>query len=188
MAFNWRDFLKQLFLGRYPSAPAPIPPPSPPVPPPTSSFAAQLLVEHNRVRESRGLPPYVNDAVLVRIAQAQAEFQADRDQIGHYGPGGNSVWDRLSDAGYAWSSAGENAAAGQRDAREAVEDWLTSAGHRANVLGNYAEIGGGMAQSSRGTRYWTVVYATPRATWQSFEEAPAALGTEPIQMAHGLIV
>lgn len=152
----------------------PINPPPPKPPPPSGSFAAQLLAEHNITRQAHGLPAYVSSPVLVQLAQKQSEFQAARNHIGHDGPGGSSVWDRLRSAGYQWLAASENAAAGQRTPGEAVEDWVSSTvGHRHNVLGNFTECGGGMAASANGTNYWTVVYATPRSAAALLEEVPA---------------
>jgi uncharacterized protein YkwD len=40
-----------------------------------------------------------------------------------------------------WSA--ENIAAGQRSSQEAINAWINSSGHRANMLGNYRYIGVG---------------------------------------------
>ena len=41
--------------------------------------------------------------------------------------------------------------------------WSQSNGHRANILGPYAEMGAAYADASDGTRYWIVDFATPTA-------------------------
>lgn len=185
MAFNLRDFLRQLLERFRPPKPEPPPVPPPVPPPPASSYAAQLLAEHNRVRAVEGLPSYVNNAVLVRLAQEHSQFQADHDELTHYGPAGNTPWDRLRDAGYSFTSASENAAAGQTSAAQAVQGWLSSTvGHRENVLGAFTETGGGMAESKSGKKYWTQVYATP-VTARALAEREVA---EPIRTEHGWIL
>ena len=57
----------------------------------------------------------------------------------------------------------ENVASGQRSAKEVVEGWMNSEGHRANILqGNYTEIGIGVAKAANGALYYTQVFAKPR--------------------------
>lgn len=49
----------------------------------------------------------------------------------------------------------ENIAMGQRDSREAVADWMSSPGHRANILnGRYRRIGAAAYRTPDGTIYW----------------------------------
>ena len=63
---------------------------------------------------------------------------------------------------YRWSAWGENVAAGAPDAASVVTGWMNSPEHRANVLNpSYTDIGVGLAYSSNGTPYWTMVLARP---------------------------
>lgn len=68
-------------------------------------------------------------------------------------------WDRMVAEGYAWSSAGENIAAGYGGAETAYVGWWNSTGHRVNMYGSgLREIGNGYcywASSSYG-RYYTM--------------------------------
>ena len=53
--------------------------------------------------------------------------------------------------------------AGQRTPPEAMESWMQSTGHRANILnGQFTEVGLGVAANERGMRYWTQVFALPQ--------------------------
>jgi hypothetical protein len=42
-----------------------------------------------------------------------------------------------------------------------VSAWMSSPGHRANVLGDYSEVGFGMSSSATGVLYWCVDFGTP---------------------------
>jgi uncharacterized protein YkwD len=68
-------------------------------------------------------------------------------------------WDRMEAEGYAWSSAGENIAAGYNGAEAVYVVWWNSTGHRVNMYGSgLREIGNGYfywASSSYG-RYYTM--------------------------------
>ncbi len=68
---------------------------------------------------------------------------ADRDFFAHCDlDTGTSPWDRMTAAGYQWSYAGENIAAGYGTPQEAMTGWMNSSGHRANILStNFREIG-----------------------------------------------
>jgi uncharacterized protein YkwD len=64
---------------------------------------------------------------------------------------------RFSAVGYAWKFIGENiAASSELDGRAAVEDqWMHSAGHRANILNaKYTEIGIGIVYSKKLNIYY----------------------------------
>jgi uncharacterized protein YkwD len=70
--------------------------------------------------------------------------------------------DRLRTAGYRFLSYGENIAAGQRSPTDAIADWMTSPGHRSNILNpSFTEIGVGIVASPGGGYYYTQVFATP---------------------------
>lgn len=82
----------------------------------------------------------------------------------HTGLNGSSPGDRISAAGYSWSSYAENIAAGYGSPADVVAGWMDSPGHRANILStNVTEIGIGyvyVASSPYGV-YWTAVFASP---------------------------
>ena len=63
-------------------------------------------------------------------------------------------------SGYAWRAWAENIAAGQPDAASVVQGWMSSAGHRTNILNpGYTDIGVGLAYSASGVPYWTQDFA-----------------------------
>src|SRR5919109_1185606 len=70
--------------------------------------------------------------------------------------------DRDAVAGYTgWSAIGENIAAGYPTPEAVVAGWMSSPGHRANILSpNFTEIGIGLAQGGKYGSYWTQDFGT----------------------------
>ena len=88
---------------------------------------------------------------------------AARDYFSHDTPEGVSFATRISNAGYQWSGAAENIAAGQRDAASVMSSWMNSSGHKANILNcGYQDIGVGVAAATDGKLYWTQDFGSPR--------------------------
>jgi hypothetical protein len=55
---------------------------------------------------------------------------------------GASPWDRMQAVGYSYNSAGENIAAGYSSPASVMAGWMSSSGHRANILStSYRELG-----------------------------------------------
>jgi uncharacterized protein YkwD len=92
----------------------------------------------NSERVKRGLKPLEIDSSLVNTSRKHAQWMASRRSLQHgrYG-------------------VGENIAMGQRSSREAVNDWMNSSGHRANILNSsYKRIGAAAYTTEGGTIYW----------------------------------
>jgi uncharacterized protein YkwD len=69
---------------------------------------------------------------------------AEREYFSHTTPDGITFGQRLQRAGVSYSSAGENIA-GNSSAGSAVQAWLNSSGHRANMLnGAFRHLGVGV--------------------------------------------
>lgn len=56
------------------------------------------------------------------------------------------------------SAAAENVAYGQLSAREVVDGWLHSPGHKKNIEGNYTYTGIGLAKDRDGIIYFTQIF------------------------------
>ncbi|MGY8994764.1 MAG: CAP domain-containing protein, partial [Rhodospirillales bacterium] len=81
--------------------------------------------------------------------------------LDHTGHLGLDLGKRLDGVDYRWSHAGENLAAGQRDAAEVIDYWSESPSHRRVMLGEtYWEAGVAMIKSGNGTCYWVLITAT----------------------------
>jgi uncharacterized protein YkwD len=102
---------------------------------------------------------------LMAAASLHSLDMAARGSLGHDGSDGSSSGDRITRAGYEWQAAGENVAAGQRDAETVVAGWLESPGHCATLMdGRFTETGiaYALAPGKDPPVYWTQVFGTPR--------------------------
>ena len=116
----------------------------------------------NRERQRAGLGPLRVNAPLMRAARAHSANMARQRRLGHEldgkGPG-----ERLQEVAYAHAGWGENCAAGQETPAQAMQSWMSSEGHRANLLNPaFTEIGIGIAPREEGGHYFTQVFGTPR--------------------------
>lgn len=144
-----------------PSPPPPSPPPSPPpVPDSIESIKQQLLEAHNRERTSRGLSPLTRDARLDVAAQLHNDYMVSRNNLTHSEPSGD-IGVRITRQGYVWRRCGENIAEGQRNVGEVMNSWMNSSGHRANILGDFTDVGFGVTKSGN-TWWWTTDFAAKR--------------------------
>lgn len=91
---------------------------------------------------------------------------ATNNFVGHKGSNGLEADGRLELAGYSYRSVGENIAAGLSSVAEAVQLWLQSPGHCANIMDpDFLQVGAACAQNQNslyGT-YWTLLFAAPKS-------------------------
>ncbi len=128
----------------------------------TNMSISGLLQETNNQRVSGGLASLALNGLLNQAAQAKANDMASRDYWSHNTPEGNPPWVFFSNAGYKYQTAGENLAYGFDSSTEAVEGWMNSPGHRANVMNTgYVDVGFGIANAEdyQGTGPETIVVA-----------------------------
>jgi nucleoid-associated protein YgaU len=140
----------------------------------------------NIERGKAGLAPIKFSSQLAVAAQEHSEDMAEEDFFSHDNPeDGSGAANRVSATGYRWSWVAENIYAGGDTPEEAVQGWMNSSGHRANILNPTArEIGVGyyFLAEDRGNvnykHYWTQVFATP-ANQSSNPIAPEPRKPEP---------
>jgi uncharacterized protein YkwD len=118
----------------------------------------------NVARRRAGLRPLAADEQLNRSAKRKTADILRCDSFSHFACGREfSYWIRRT--GYAsgdcWRAA-ENLAWGTGrygTVRSIFQNWMRSPGHRANILGDYDDLGvslrGGVLQGHRGARVWT---------------------------------
>ncbi len=110
-------------------------------------------------------PPLAASPTLERVARAHARDMATRGYFDHAGADGSSPPERVTRAGYVWTIAGENLALGRMTAREAVDGWLASPGHCANIMDpRFTETGVALATGRERDRptYWVQAFAAPK--------------------------
>ena len=133
----------------------------------------------NEERMKRHLPSLKYDHHLAFIARGHSRDMAHHNYLGHENSQGESPMARAERKGYSCSGAGYYSGIGEnchqnwakafnnktgryskksqtRLAKEAVQDWMASPGHRQNIINpNYRYHGVGTAQSKDGKVYFT---------------------------------
>ena len=97
----------------------------------------------NQQRINNGLPALKNDDEVQRVARIKAQDMVDNNYFSHTSPTYGSPFDMLKSFKITYNSAGENIA-GNSSNSGAVNAWMNSSGHKANILNssfNYTGIG-----------------------------------------------
>jgi uncharacterized protein YkwD len=91
----------------------------------------------NRERTKRGLKALKTNGTLGKVERWLARDMVKRHYFDHTTPSGKTFSDRLDDANWHGSTAGENIAWGSGDLgspAKIVDGWMHSPGHKANIL------------------------------------------------------
>ena len=113
-------------------------------------YAMTVVEETNVERSGRGLGALRVDAELMRAARVRAGEIVQK--FSHTRPDG-SRWKTVSSAAYA-----ENIARGQKTADKAVAAWMTSEGHRRNILREGYRTTGVACVKSGNVYYWVQLF------------------------------
>lgn len=123
----------------------------------TASMEKDILYYVNRHRESIGKPALT----LLSEASLQAYKHSRNMANGKTAFGHDGFDQRMQQIkkSFGWISASaENVAYGQLSAREVVNGWLNSPGHRRNIEGDYRYTGIGFYQNKKGVIYFTQLF------------------------------
>jgi uncharacterized protein YkwD len=162
-------------------------PPTPPVAPDPGtpgtratcnlpSFETTVLARVNEYRRAgatcgdRGSFPAAGDlawsAALAAAALVHSDDMAAGNFFSHTGSDGRNAGQRITAAGYDWSTWAENIAAGQPTVVSVVDAWMASPGHCVNLMQprlrdiGVACVSGGAGNTYRS--YWTMTLAAAR--------------------------
>lgn len=107
----------------------------------------QICEQTNAERFKQGLAPLQLDSGRSDVAQKHAEEMALNNYFSHTSPKTGSFTNRLMSAGISYSTAGENIARNTViDSQVIMNQWMSSTGHRANILkAGYGRLGVGYA-------------------------------------------
>ncbi|MFK4069817.1 sigma-70 family RNA polymerase sigma factor [Streptomyces sp. NPDC029674] len=147
---------------RTPAKPKPKPKPEAPkpAPPEPSGTAEQVVALVNAERAKAGCGAVRSNDKLATAATKHSADMAARDYFDHNSPDGTDPGDRITAAGYRWSTYGENIARGQQTPASVMDSWMKSPGHRANILNcDFKELGVGIHNASGGP-WWTQAFGT----------------------------
>ncbi|MBA2950099.1 CAP domain-containing protein [Streptomyces sp. PSKA28] len=143
-----------------PTSATPASPSTPTAPASASGSVARIVELVNNERSKAGCSPVTLNATLSKAAQAHSEDMAEHQNMSHTGSDGSSPGDRITRAGYSFSTYGENVAYGYSSPEQVMAGWMSSPGHKANILNcSFKEIGVGLAQPND---YWTQEFGTAR--------------------------
>ncbi|MEN2766988.1 CAP domain-containing protein [Ornithinibacillus xuwenensis] len=121
-----------------------------------SEFENEVVTLTNQERQQAGLSILKVDNSLSSVAREKSNDMQQKGYFSHTSPTYGSPFDMMRDFGITYQSAGENIAKGQQSAKEVVQAWMNSEGHRANILnGDFTHIGVGYDPSGH---YWTQMF------------------------------
>jgi uncharacterized protein YkwD len=124
----------------------------------STSMANEVLALVNLERQIQKLHPLQSDSRLQAAASGHSQDMAAQNYFDHTSLDLRTPGMRISQAGYSWSTYGENIAAGYPTPAAVVEGWMNSSGHRANILSSaFCDLGVGYAYAAESTygAYWT---------------------------------
>ncbi len=151
----------------------------------------ELVAAHNKMRAEQKLPPLKANAKLTAAALGQARDMAERGKLTHEGSDGSDPPKRIKREGYVYKECGENVAYGQETVAEVMRTWMDSPPHRKNILDDFTEMGGAVAQGKDGRKYWCVDFGrpmpavdpvkSPQALMESLNRARAEARKRPLK-------
>lgn len=97
----------------------------------------------NKQRTNKGLSPLKIDSEVQNVARVKAQDMVNNNYFSHNSPTYGSPFDMLKSFKVSYKTAGENIA-GNSSNVAAVNAWMNSSGHKANILNsnfNYTGVG-----------------------------------------------
>lgn len=126
----------------------------------TQSVSAQeqkMVNLLNQDRKNNGLAALTLDPELCRIARIKSQDMRDNNYFAHESPTYGRVGEMLKRFGYAYTAAGENIAH-HANVDKAQAAFMSSSGHRANILGSWTKVGVGIVSDANGYIYATQIF------------------------------
>jgi uncharacterized protein YkwD len=123
----------------------------------TAAISREILFFVNEFRRSKGLPVLQADSYISSVALGHSrDMLTGKSPFGH--DGFRQRIDLIISRLGKLHVAAENVASGPMDAREVVDGWLHSPGHRRNIMGDFRLTGIGVAEKANGMIYFTQIF------------------------------
>jgi uncharacterized protein YkwD len=123
----------------------------------TQPRSSDILRYVNEYRHKKGLAPLQANSFISSVAlEHSRNMLSGKTPFGHEGL--RERIDRIRKHIGPIHVAAENVASGPMSAREVVDGWLHSAGHRRNIEGNFKLTGIGLARRGDGMIYFTQIF------------------------------
>ncbi|WP_375473375.1 CAP domain-containing protein [uncultured Nostoc sp.] len=123
----------------------------------TAALEQSIFNQINNYRISQGLPALTRNVAIDNQVRIHSQNMAN----GTVAFGHNGFSERVKATRISYTAAGENVAYNQGysdPATKAVQGWLKSPGHLANIRGNYNLTGIGVVKNSKGAIYFTQMF------------------------------
>jgi uncharacterized protein YkwD len=119
---------------------------------------SEILEYVNDDRKMQGLSPLkLSDVESSIAAKHSRDMASGKVPFGHSGL--NARAKAIRKALGEIMSVGENVASGPMSAREVVDGWLKSPGHKRNIEGDFTLTGIGIASDKQGNIYFTQIFS-----------------------------
>jgi uncharacterized protein YkwD len=128
------------------------------LPTPDTGMEEEILKYVNEDRVALGLPALKLEENESHIAEKHSENMAS-GKVGFGHTGFNNRAKAIQKVLGSVSAVAENVAEGPMTAREVVDGWLHSPGHKKNIEGNYTLTGIGYAADKKGNIYFTQLFS-----------------------------
>jgi len=138
-----------------------------------SNFQTDLMALINQARASArtcgstaypAAPAVAWNSKLFHASAGHSADMASQNYFSHTSLDGRTFDQRITAAGYAWSTIGENIAAGQGSVSAVMDGWLASPGHCSNIMNSrFTEVGVACVVNNSSTyrSYWTMDLGRP---------------------------
>lgn len=127
--------------------------------------ASKVFELTNASRVENGQSALRLNASLTRSAQAKAQDMLRQGYFDHTSPDGKKFWQWIKEAGFSYSTAGENLAMDFTTAESAHRAFMASVSHRNNILKpGYTDIGLAVVEGTMNGRSTTILvehFGTP---------------------------
>jgi uncharacterized protein YkwD len=121
------------------------------------AMESEILQYVNDDRSKHDLPPLRMNTMESSLASKHSHDMASgKVKFGHDGfnARAKSIQKSLGS-----TEVGENVASGRMTAREVVDGWLNSPGHKKNIEGNFTLTGIGYARNKKGDIFFTQIFS-----------------------------
>jgi len=123
------------------------------------SLELEVIRLVNKEREKAGITQLIENDKISNVARTKSKDFINNNYFSHNSPIYGSPFDMLDSYGIKYTAAAENIASGQRNPTEVMYYWMSSSGHRANILNSTLnQIGVGVARDNDGNLYWTQMF------------------------------
>lgn len=125
----------------------------------TAAEERKVIALTNKRRAEHDCGPLKFRKSLRKAARRHSNRMAEADELSHQLPGEPALGRRVTNAGYrGWTMVAENIAYGYPTPKAVVRAWMSSDGHRANILNcRLKHIGVGLVRKD-GVAWWTQVF------------------------------